>query len=374
MSLDRVLGMDIEWILYHVVHNSPDFTDLYLDVDFYNDDVWSRLLASLHRNSTISNVKIERHQDGEGERTPGEMESLCSILSRIPSIESLIISAATIEDFGAAAPLLRHKNLRHCHLDWSGIDAEDNFFLSSQVGQALADAPTLKDLVLEDPPVDGCSLLLVPILRSKSLRSIKLQSYGASALRPDDARSIFQALRINPSLVHFSLGYLLDADAHCFVPETIRQLQGLKELQLTMAVKEDMGDLLRPLIEALGENQTLTFFENCSADATMVTPDIELLQIDMLKKNTTLEYLSIFKDPSDLRKYKTMFLQLNSAGRKNLFCGNRCGQETAPPQDWLNVMGGACENIDCLYYCLSMNPSLCKMVQCTGIAVGKRKR
>ena len=375
MSLDRVLGMDIEWVLYHVVHDSPDFTDLCLDVDFYNDDVWSRLLASLRRNSTISNVKIERHEDGEGERTHEEMESLFSTLSRIPSIERLVISAATMEDFEAAAPLLTHRNLKFCHLDWSGIGVEDKCFVSSQVGQAIAGAPSLVDLVLEDPPVDGCSLLLVPLLRSKALRTIKLQSYGASALRPDDARSIFQALSMNFTLVHFSLGYLLDSESNCCVPDMIRRLRCLRELQISMAVKEDMGSFIGALIEALRANQTLTFFENCSADATIVSPDIEQLQIDMLKENMNLEHLSIFRDRSDLSRCKAMFLQLNSAGRRNLFFVDGNGRETASPLDWLVVMGKACENLDCLYFCMSMNPSLCRMVEGNDITIkGKRKR
>ena len=375
MSLDRVLGMDIEWILYHVVHDSPEFTDLCLDVDFYNDDVWFRLLASLRRNSTIASVKVERHEDGEGERTHDEMESLFLILSRIPSIERLVLSGATMEDFEAAAPLFTHKNLKFCHLDWSGVGVEDKCFETSQVGRAIAGAPSLVELVLEDPPVDGCSLLMVPLLRSTSLRVITLQSYGASALQPDDARLILQELSMNVTLTRFSLGYLLDAESNRFVPRVIRQLQCLKELQLTMAVEEEMGGSIGPLIEALRENHTLTFFENCSAEATIVSPDMEQLQIDMLKKNMNLEFLSIFKDQSDLRRCKTMFLQLNSAGRRNLFLVDGNGRETASPLDWLVVMGKACENLDCLYFCMSMNPSLCRMAAYTCCSSkGKRKR
>jgi len=376
MSLDRVLGMDIEWVLYHIVHNSPDFTDLSLDVDFYNDDVWSRLLASLRLNSIITNVRIERHLDGEGERSSEEIESLCLILSQIPSIERLTILATSMEDIDAAIPLFRHRNLQYCHLDWSGIEDDDSNFVSTDVGQALGGSESLVDIVLEDPPVDGCSLLLVPLLESKTLRSIKLQSYSASTLGQDDARLIFQELCINSSLIHFSLGYLLDAEANWSVPEMIRGLQGLKELRLTMAISEDMGDFLRSFMRAMGENHTLSSFENCSADATMVTEDIEQLQIDMLVKNMNLEYISIFKERSDvLLLRKTIFLQLNSGGRRNLFRVDRNGRETSPPQEWLEVMGRTCENLDCLFYCLSMNPSLCKMVQYTKERTGgKRKR
>jgi len=122
MSLDRILNMDIEWALYHLIHNDPLFKHLSLDVDFYDDDVWIRLLASLARNSTIKSVKIERYQGGEGARTFDELLDLFVALSDIASIESVTIAAVSNEDFMAALPLLRHQNIQICHLDWTGVE------------------------------------------------------------------------------------------------------------------------------------------------------------------------------------------------------------------------------------------------------------
>lgn len=375
MSLDRVLGMDIEWVLYHIVHDSPDSQNLYLDVDFYNDDVWSRLLASLPRNFTISTVKIERNADGDGSRTEDEIQSLFSLLSRIPSIEKLTFGAIVNEDFNAALPLLRHNNLRYCHLDWSGVEFGDHYMFSSRVGLALAEARALTDLVLEDPPVEACSFLLVPILQSECIKSIKVQSYGTASLGPDDTLAIFQALQNNTSMLEFSLGYLLEAHSYRFVPDMIRQLRTLEVLQLTIATNNSMEPFLQQLLLALKDNQSLTSFESCSANSTVVSKAMENLQSTVLEQNTTLKSLSIFKEQSATsRDIKTMFLKLNAAGRKSLQRQDEQGRGVATTEDWLDVMGGASDNLSCLFFCLIMNPSLCRLVVPCNRMTRKRKR
>jgi hypothetical protein len=47
--------MDIEWVIYHLIHNDEDFEKVDLEIDYYEDDVWERLLTSLSRNTTLFN-------------------------------------------------------------------------------------------------------------------------------------------------------------------------------------------------------------------------------------------------------------------------------------------------------------------------------
>lgn len=361
--------MDIEWVLYHLIHNDAEFQHLSLDVDFYNDDVWSRLLASLARNSTIESVKVERYQGGDEERTFAELANLFSTLANISSIHTVTISALSSDDFTAALDLLRHENLRVCHLDLTG--GEDGTILPAQVGLALSQAPQLIELLLEDPLDVDCEVWLSSILQSSSLKKLTVETYNGIRLDPG-ARPIFSALQQNSVLYEFSLGYLLDERTSQFVADTIRWNSSLKIICLSIVSCEEQTYL--DLLDALQQNHTLSTFENCTASAVVVSVEIEQRQQEMLEANHHLEFLSLFRDTPDFLKKKSMYLQLNAAGRHRLF--HQDSYQTVRLQDWLDVMVGTSDSLDCLYYCLSSNPSLCKSMseEEERCPVGKRKR
>ncbi len=367
MSLDRVLSMDIEWVLYHLIHNDPEFQHLSLDVDFYNDDVWSRLLASLARNSNIESVKLERYQGGDEERTFEDLSNLFTTLATIPSIHTLTISALSSDDFTAALDLLRHESVQMCHLDWTG--AEDRS-LPLLVGSALSQAPKLTELVLEDPQDIDCELWLSSILQSVSLRRLKIETYSGTRLDPR-AGPIFVALQHNLILCEFSLGYLLDETMSQFVTETIRWNRALKVMRLSIVSTEE--ECYIEILDALQQNQSLVTFENYTATAVGVSSEVEQKQQEMLEMNRQLEFFVLFRDSPDFLKKKAMYLKLNASGRSRLF--EEDSNQLSRPQDWLNVMAGTRDSLDCLYYCLSMNPSLCKLISLDErLSAGKRKR
>jgi hypothetical protein len=368
-GLDRVLSMDIEWVLYHLIHDDPDFTTLSLDVDFYDDDVWGRLLASLSHNSTVENVKVERYQGGEGARTYQELGDLFWALAQIPSIETLTIGAVSSDDFMAARPLLRHKNLRICHLDWTGVETA---IVPEELGVALSAAPKLENLVLEDPSHVNCELWLLPILRSSSLKILKVETYSGARLHPEGG-IIFESLQTNSTLREFSLGYLLDDETAPFVAEMIRRNTVLETVRLTLVASQE--EHYHGILDALVQNQTLSLFENVTASAVGVSVEMQQKQQEMLQKNEQLEFLSLFRENPVFLQTKTMYLKLNAAGRKTLFNRDSSGKELSRPMDWLHVMTGTSDNLDCLYYCIAMNPSLCKAIDGGESShVGKRKR
>lgn len=372
MSLDRILSMDIEWVLYHLIHNDPEFKHLSLDVDFYDDDVWSRLLASLSRNSTIVSAKIERYQGGEGSRTFEELRDLFVALADISSIESLTISAVSSDDFLAALPLLRHQNLQICHLDWTGVENES---VPLQVGRALSEAPNLRNLFMEDPRAEECELWLSQICRSSSLETLKVDTYRGISKLQQEAGAIFESLENNVVLRDFSLGFPLDEEVSSRLVRMIRRNSTLETIRLTLLSSEEQCYL--DILDALKHNKSLSLFENFLAGAVGVSVEVQGKQHEMLKRQTSLEYFSLFREDDEFRKGKTMYLKLNTAGRSRLFEKDATGKETATPVEWLDVMGAASDSLDCLYHCLSMNPSLCRSaaeVRSTTNHTGKRKR
>lgn len=375
MSLDRILNMDIEWVLYHLIHDDPEFKKLSLDVDFYDDDVWSRLLASLSKNSTIVSVTVERYQGGDGYRTFDELRDLFTALAAISPIESVTIAAVSSDDFIAALPLLQHPNLQICHLDLTGVE---NATVPLQVGRVLSVSPKLRYLFVDDPRVESSELWLARICRSSSLETLKVDSCrGVGKLQPEGG-AIFDSLMDNNVLRDFSLGFPLDEDVAGSLANMIRQNTTLESLRLTLLSSEEQCYL--DILDALQHNKTLSHFENFFSGAVGVPVEAQTKQQEMIRKNETLEYLSLFREVEEFRRTKDMYLKLNSAGRSHLFRKNSDGMELATPVDWLDVMSGANDSLDCLFYCLALNPSLCKLANSgaeigeTHTGKGKRKR
>jgi hypothetical protein len=52
--------MDIEWVIYHLIHGDEGFEEANLEIDYYDIDVWYRLMTSLRRNSTLVKLSVER--------------------------------------------------------------------------------------------------------------------------------------------------------------------------------------------------------------------------------------------------------------------------------------------------------------------------
>lgn len=371
MNLDRILSMDIEWVLYHLIHDDPDFRELSLDVDFYDDDVWERLLPSLVRNSSVTEVKIERHEEGEGARTDQELRDLFVALAGISSIQKLTLSAISHEDFAASIPLLQREHLQFCHFVWTGV--EDGCVIPQSVGEALAAAPGLKELYGEDLSVSDCETWLGPICRSLSLEILRADTYSGLRLGAEGS-VIFDHLAGNTVLQELSLGFLLDQETSSSIANMLRNNRSLKKVQLSFVSREE--DCYLALLDALQHNRTLRILDNTTASAIGVDIVTQKIQVQLLQNNYHLQFLSLFRDEDLVLREKAMYLKLNKAGRKKLYhCSSDAGS-AVHARDWLEVMAASSNSLDCLYYCLSQNPSLCKVdyENCNNEGLSSRKR
>jgi hypothetical protein len=86
--------MDIEWIIYHLIHNDDEeFTtiDHTVKVDSYNHDVFERFMVALERNKTLRKVCIERALavGGGRRRTPEDMYYLLCTVCQLPLLQEL---------------------------------------------------------------------------------------------------------------------------------------------------------------------------------------------------------------------------------------------------------------------------------------------
>lgn len=84
----------------------------------------------------------------------------------------------------------------------------------------------------------------------------------------------------------------------------------------------------------------------------------------MLQYNLSLQYFSffLFYHNPNLMKKKDMFLRLNERGRRSV--QHRDIRETVPKSSWVDQLSKhSVDDLDGLYYYLSMNPSICRTIK-----------
>jgi hypothetical protein len=52
--------MDIEWVMYQLLHEGDDSTMVDLDIDYYDYDVWRRFILVLCRSTILTDVRLTR--------------------------------------------------------------------------------------------------------------------------------------------------------------------------------------------------------------------------------------------------------------------------------------------------------------------------
>jgi hypothetical protein len=78
------------------------------------------------------------------------------------------------------------------------------------------------------------------------------------------------------------------------------------------------------------------------------------------RKNFQLESFVLFpEDDENAEQQKNLYLKLNAGGRKRLF--EQEPTAAASKSDWVDVITNTRDDLDCVFYYLSINPSLCKL-------------
>lgn len=375
-------NLDIMRDLDLVKRNDPSFTSLKLDPELLDDDIWDLLLQSLKGNTHVQRVRISRVWTDCGIKSHDDLCELFEVLADVPSIRALEMHAILDKDFVAATPLIEGHQINQCHLAWS----EGPGLVPLPVAQALARNPALTELYVNDPLPKLASSWLSCLFGSPSLKKIQISNDSAN---PFDMQfegedfKVFQSLRHNKVLEDFSLGFVIDEEVAPYVVEILKGNTCLQRLSLTILPQEE---IFHDIIEALATNTNLRKFENhtpCLAQGFSrvfqesrpvhnLGKSLGEKQLELLETNQRLSKLTLFDEDSEFTQEKTKLELLNGAGRSRLFARDADGKSQASTSDWIATMAETSHNLDCLFYCISMNPSICKLEPAQ--AVSRKRR
>lgn len=170
-----------------------------------------------------------------------------------------------------------------------------------------------------------------------------------------------ESLKNNHSMEYLYLDRcdsLTPQSAYCMA-QMLRENTRLKRLKLVVKRYEDCI----PIAEALEtENSTLTSLFLRSYHQDEVSPYVYDAFLSMVQKNYSLRELFAFVgDPVTPLMYPdpilTFYLKLNKAGRGKLLAKE---ETTATNEQWVEVIIASKDDIQCTYYFLSQNPSVCQ--------------
>jgi len=120
---------------------------------------------------------------------------------------------------------------------------------------------------------------------------------------------------------------------------------------------DDAEDYHAHMARALQVNQSLQHFVLHGRKLTMGS---QKAFVEMMRKNCTLERISLVELEDDIQAEMDMFTRLNRCGRKRLL--QQLNNETPERRlDWIDTMSLVSNELDCLFYLLSIKPSLCEL-------------
>jgi hypothetical protein len=402
----------------NLIMNDPGFVELSLERLGDNFDL-EGFLSALKCNKTVKHVCFSGAFVRE--LTPEQWCLMIEGVGHLESLEQLQIWCSTIPVHTFGTMLQNAKHLKailffHVRLDGSEDDflhfsgairhhlslAEfrfggietivENISLDCVI-DALGDTPNLKIVTLQLFNSNRAAIFsrdaLAHLLKSKSITGLYLTRLGlgqdhyvviASAIATNrnlrvldlfanNATSeqlllIATGLRENHGLETFVLPGLsnLDFSYDCSIAiaETLKANTTIRSLYLPCSRFTDDGLIL--LAESLTVNTTLKKVEIGVSDHIGNQGMAALTQ--MLEKNYELERLIVDSAEKSIKSKIEYYMRLNAVGRGPLLCSGQANRV-----EWVNMLISVHDDLDCLFYFISMNPTICQFANASGADV-----
>jgi hypothetical protein len=341
------MDIDIEWVIYHLIHDDEGFEEANLEIDYYEIDVWDRLMVSLRRNSTLLKLSVERSESLLARsRNPYQLQEFFEAIESLPLLVELKLIGFAAEDldYGFVDFVRNHETLTKFTLHVAYRR------LNTNIPVALASAPRLRQVELDLPT----STPLVALCQSPALEELTIECFGGVKFQDEHLIPMAEALCTNRKLTYFDLEHSISASGLDHMAQMLEHNTDLQVLRLSFFDgMEHAESVCHRVIEALGKNECLTHFHNYQSTQVRVPPEMRQAQLEMLERNFTLGYFLLFSQDDVTRE--NLYFKLNLGGRWQLFLNDE-----APKSSWLDMLCNHREDLDCLYYYLSINPSLCK--------------
>jgi hypothetical protein len=230
----------------------------------------------------------------------------------------------------------------------------DNSFDYAGLALALSNIPTLREVEVS---VAASTQMETLLHSSYSLQSLAIRDGNNEYVSVDKlCSSIALALHNNRTLQYFNFEKSMGPTGVLAICSMLKVNRSLKKLDLSFTcAPSDMDPLLQAIASALKVNTTMTdLFLSCESSTPPSKKGKDAI-LDMLLHNYSLQHFRILEDDAELDAQKDFYLKLNSIGRGKLL--QRA--EDSSKQQWVDMLVQQKDDLDCLFYFLSANPSLC---------------
>ena len=273
------------------------------------------------------------------------------------------LSATTSQDFDDFSETLRqHPSLKSFGLDNCRLkDESTGPTLDDAIVNVLVQIPTLEKVVIRAMEVSmwgtlSCSSVGL-LCASSTLKSLELFVFSSCkcSFMVDMAKSLIQSkdtTQLEELSISGCLGGMNGARA---ISDMLLVNQKLKSLELHLRSRtEDDEDGIIELSKALTKNKTLTKFQLHASTNKSGSWETRNAFLKMLQSNYTLSESVLVFHPGFLRPDNEFYLKLNQVGRGYLLENTELGKEV-----WVETLIKVRWEVDCLFYFLTTNPSLC---------------
>jgi hypothetical protein len=339
--------MDVEWLIHNLCFDEEfDIADI--DIDLHDDDEWARLVASLARNNSVTNLKLTRTPEFEM-RSTNDMETLFASICMMPHLEQVEMRDFSVLDLECGCEALSGNGTIVKLI----LDIPDEESLSIDSARALGSIRRLRHMDI----TVASSWPLSCICDSPSLEEITIDSYVEVNFDDSHVAPLMKILENTSTLRKLDVHDItISGDQVQLIATMLIENTSLETLHLSICIDEEVMDRsCQVIIRAMKSNKSLQHFHNYQHSEVHVTNITQAYQIVMLQRNTTLVGFSLFNDEdSEMRSEKQMYLRLNLGGRKHLL-QTAMGSRRA----WVDALMVFRNDVICLHYVLLMNPSLC---------------
>lgn len=321
--------------------------------------------------------------ESKDEKKPGTVliQTLTAAVTHAHNLKDLYIGNVTLEGFSdkqiAAFTncLRRRQSLEEFVLVGCKFAAAARTPYLDPLVRRLVDLPQLRVVHLQATAIDSLGTLssaaVSALFQCKTLKELKLYQFD---LTDDQFMTATRAMETGKRLEELSLGScnftIVTSSA---LAKMLRRNSALKVLELTPK-KSIEEKLLIQIAEALEENTSLSHFAIDGDFGPITEPTKDAFE-RMLEENYALESFRLYTHRQPMPQFQ-MYLRLNRVGRKHLL-----DPKGSPLRnDWLDALHHVSDSLDCIFYCLSVNPFLCHATKdlesqiCIARRANKRRR
>ena len=404
-----------------ILMNDPTLTYIFVSPWDGEDQYWGHdwadltdLTQALQGNSSVDKLSIEIHKNvfGQGQ----EWKMFCHAMGELVSLRTLDFTkvchdgSLTEGELVHISCLLRHTRKYLKHLEMINIEYLDwNTTTFGYLGRDLTAHPVLETLTLgidsnkKCPNVDSFGILMMAISTIPNLQKLTLfsaETFGkeeeTGLLVPMADAFYLERVLTMQSIEFIYFGNFVFGNEHSKTMGKSLGHSNLLKLELLGCEIQDMGSFLRDVFDGLQMNRTLIDlyfnFITCSAQDAQDEIMAEFAQkviriktqirelslgpfsspaylepvVSVLAGNYNITTLTFgFAEPKDsqhktenkkIQKKVDIITSLNMAGRRYLLENGRGSGKKATG---VHVLSFVVNDVDCLYYHLRENPSLC---------------